>query len=191
MRVKDLMTSAVHTCHERDTLDRPAQIMWDHDCGGVPVVDDEGRVVGMVTDRDICMAAHFRGQPLTTIQVGTIMSRELCACQPDDQILDAERLMSSRQVHRLPILNPDGSLVGLITISDIARRRPLRGGDDARQRSGWHAEIVETMLAIWEPRHHEPVTGITDEAKVSAPPKRRMRPPKDEPAVEKSTERSH
>jgi predicted transcriptional regulator len=169
-------------------LDRPAQIMWDHDCGSVPVVDDEGRVVGLVTDRDICMAAHFRGQPLTAIQVGTVMSRELCACQPDDQILDAERLMSSRQVHRLPILNPDGSLIGMITISDIARRRPLRGGDGARQRTGWNAEIVETMAAIWEPRHREPVTGITDEAKVST--KGRLRPPRHE-AAEESTERRH
>jgi CBS domain-containing protein len=190
MRVKDLMTSTVHTCHERDMLDRPAQIMWDHDCGVVPVVNDEGRVVGMITDRDICMAAHFRGQAIPGIQVGTVMSRELCACQPDDQVLDAERLMSSRQVRRLAILHPDGSLAGVLSVSDIARRRPRHGGDGARQRTGWNAEIIETMTAIWEPRHHEPVTGITDEAKKSAP-RRRMRPPKDEASPEPSQERRH
>src|SRR5688572_16828468 len=105
MRVRDLMTPDVRTVHERDTLDQPAQIMWDHDCGAVPVVDNDGRIVGMVTDRDICMAAHFRGQPLTWIQVGTVMSREICACQADDQVTDAERLMSTRQLHRLPVLN--------------------------------------------------------------------------------------
>ena len=190
MRVKDLMTTTVHSCHERDKLDRPAQIMWDHDCGAVPVINDDGRVVGMITDRDICMAAHFRGQPITAIQVGSVMSRELCACQPDDQVLDAERLMSSRQLHRLPILNPDGSLAGLLSISDIARRRPRQGGDGARQRTGWNAEIIETITAIWEPRHHEPVTGITDEAKKSTP-RRRMRPPKGEEETEQSRERRH
>jgi CBS domain-containing protein len=190
MRVKDLMTSTVHICHERDMLDRPAQIMWDHDCGVVPVVNDDGRVVGMITDRDICMAAHFRGRPITAIQVGTVMSRELCACQPDDQVLDAERLMSSRQVHRLPILNTDGSLAGLLSISDIARRRPRQGGEGARQRTGWNAEIIETMAAIWEPRHHEPLTGIADEAKKSTP-RRRLRPPKGETGLDQSRESRH
>ena len=192
MRVRDLMTPTVRTVHERDTLDQPAQIMWDHDCGAVPVIDDGGRVVGMVTDRDICMAAHFRGQPLTWIQVGTVMSREICACQADDQVIDAERLMSTRQVHRLPVLNQDGTPAGILTLSDIARRRPRVGPDGARQRTGWSAEIIETMMAIWEPRHREPELAVQAEAnKASSQPKRRMRPPKDAPEAEQSPERRH
>jgi CBS domain-containing protein len=190
MRVKDLMTSTVHVCHERDMLDRPAQIMWDHDCGCVPVVNDDGRIVGMITDRDICMAAHFRGQPITIIPVGTVMARELCTCQPDDQLIDAERLMSSRQVRRLPVVHPDGSLAGILSISDIARRRPRRGGDGARQRTGWNAEIIETISAIWEPRHREPESGVVEDAK-KAPARRRLRPPKTEADSEQPQERRH
>ena len=192
MRVRDLMTPTVQTVLARDTLDRPAQIMWDHDCGAVPVVDDDGHIVGMLTDRDICMAAHFRGQPLTSIQVGTVMSREICACQADDQLIDAERLMSTRQVHRLPILNQDGTVAGILTVSDIARRRPRLLGDSGRQRTGWNAEIIETMMAIWEPRHREPEMEVKAEAKkASSQPKRRMRPPRDAPAAEQSPESRH
>ena len=190
MRVKDLMTQPVATVHERDTLDRAAYVMWNHDCGAVPVVADDGRAVGMITDRDICMAAMFHGQPLTAIPVSAVMSRELCACQPDDQVLDAERLMSTRQVHRLPILDQQGVPVGILAVSDIARRRPRQAGDGARQRPGWNAELIETITAIWEPRHREPEAGYAE----APPPERarkRMRPPRSEAAAEESAERRH
>ena len=186
MRVKDLMTQPVRTVHEHETLDRAAYVMWNHDCGAVPVVDDEGRAVGMITDRDICMAAMFHGQPLTAVPISAAMSRELCACQPDDQVLDAERLMSTRQVHRLPVLDQQGAPVGILAVSDIARRRPRQAGDGARQRPGWNAELIETITAIWEPRHSEPEADDTETGHAE-PARRRMRPPSseapEEPAV--------
>jgi CBS domain-containing protein len=191
MRVKDLMTQPVQTVQERDTLDRAAYVMWNHDCGAVPVVNDDGRAVGMITDRDICMAALFHGQPLTAVPVSAVMSRELCACQPDDQVLDAERLMSTRQVHRLPILDQQGLPVGILAVSDIARRRPRQAGDGARQRPGWNAEVIETITAIWEPRHREPEAGYAEAPRPEAPARRRMRPPRSEPPGDESAERRH
>lgn len=191
MRVKDLMTQPVQTVHERDTLDRAAYVMWNHDCGAVPVVNDDGRAVGMITDRDICMAALFHGQPLASVPVSAVMSRELCACQPDDQVLDAERLMSTRQVHRLPILNQDGTLAGILAVSDIARRRPRLGADGARQRTGWTAEIIETMTAIWEPRHREPQAAVADQTKNAPSARRRIRPPKNDATPEQPPESRH
>lgn len=68
MKVQDIMTADVETCRLDDTLDRPAAIMWERDCGVVPVVDDESRIVGMLTDRDICMAAYTQGRPLPEIR---------------------------------------------------------------------------------------------------------------------------
>jgi Mg/Co/Ni transporter MgtE len=67
--VRDLMTTAVRSCTTGDNLQRAAQIMWESDCGVVPVVDRDGRLVGMITDRDICMAAYTQGKPLSHIGV--------------------------------------------------------------------------------------------------------------------------
>ena len=75
MKVEDLMTRSVGTCRPTDTLSSAAQLMWERDCGCVPVVSDDGsnRVVGMLTDRDICMAAHFRGASPGALPVGQVM----------------------------------------------------------------------------------------------------------------------
>ena len=69
MKVEQVMNRNVKTCRSSDSLDRAAQLMWENDCGCVPIVDDEGRGVGMVTDRDVCMAAYTQGGPLTHLRV--------------------------------------------------------------------------------------------------------------------------
>jgi CBS domain-containing protein len=115
-----IMTEAPATCSPGDTLSRAAQIMWDHDCGAVPVVSSDGALVGMITDRDVCMAAYTRGEPLSTISVETTMSRGLATASPDDSIGHVARIMNERQVHRVPILE-DGKLVGIVALADLAR----------------------------------------------------------------------
>src|SRR5215470_2569301 len=102
MEVEDLMTSPVYRCSPRDSLHAAAQIMWDADCGCVVVVDDE-RLVGMITDRDICMAAHFTGAPLDSTTVDEVMSRTIYACKPNDTITTASQLMREAQLRRLPV----------------------------------------------------------------------------------------
>ena len=87
MNVGQLMTRTVHACNPDDPLHVAAQIMWEQDCGCVPVVvDEEGgsRVVGMLTDRDVCMAAYTQGKALAVIKVSSAMSREVCSCRPTD-----------------------------------------------------------------------------------------------------------
>ena len=69
MKVAELMTRSVLAAHPQDSLARAAQMMWDHDCGALPVIDDSGRVLGMITDRDVCMAAYTQGRPLAEIPV--------------------------------------------------------------------------------------------------------------------------
>lgn len=120
-RVQDAMTRKVVTCRPGDTLNRAAQLMWDADCGAVPIVDDEGRLLGMLTDRDICMAAYTRGLPLSELSVGATMSTQLHSCRPGDSLRSLMDTMTKHQVRRVPVLDEDGKLVGIVSLADVAR----------------------------------------------------------------------
>jgi CBS domain-containing protein len=118
-------------CAPADSLSRAAQIMWEHDCGAVPVVATEGSVIGIVTDRDICMAAYTRGQPLPAMTVESVMSRLVYTCSPEDSIGHAVRLMAHNRVRRLPVVE-NGKLVGFLSLADIAREVRKSGSNRAR-----------------------------------------------------------
>ena len=79
MKVQDVMTRNVAACGVDESLNRAAQLMWECDCGSIPVLDASGSVCGMLTDRDICMAAYTQGLPLTQIPVRNVMSPHLHA----------------------------------------------------------------------------------------------------------------
>jgi CBS domain-containing protein len=147
MRVQELMTHPVVTCHVRDSANAAAQIMWEHDCGVVPVVDDDGRLAGIVTDRDICLAAFFQGQPLSAIPLHSMMSRELCTCRPEDDVAEAERMMSTRQLRRIVAVNERGAPAGILSLGDVARR--VGHGSVAKQRDG--QELLSTVAAVSMP----------------------------------------
>jgi len=108
MKVGELMTADAKACGPSDTLNRAAQLMWENDCGAVPVVDQQLRVIGMVTDRDICMAAYTQGRPLAQSRVESAMSHGAYTCAPGDDIASAEKLMCERQVRRLPVIDEEG-----------------------------------------------------------------------------------
>ena len=142
MNVGTLMSSSVLTC----TLDHPlscaARIMWEQDCGSVAVVDHQGKVIGMVTDRDICMATYTRDLPPSQMTVGSACSNGLVAVHESDSIEAAERLMRRHQVRRLPVVDAEGRPVGMLTIADLARN--AYGG---RSDGDLAAETVLTTLA--------------------------------------------
>jgi CBS domain-containing protein len=102
MKVSDVMTTNVRRCFRSDSLAAAARLMWDHDCGCVPVLNEEGRVVGMLTDRDICMAAFFQGVPIGEIKVSAVMSSRLFDCTADDDLSAAEGIMRERKVLSTP-----------------------------------------------------------------------------------------
>ena len=118
MRAEQVMTRDVATCAPSDTLNRAAQLMWERDCGVIPVVDDE-RVVGVLTDRDCCMAAYTKGRRLDDISVGEVMSSDVKSCSPDEAVGDVETRMSKFQIRRMPVLS-DGQLVGILSMNDLA-----------------------------------------------------------------------
>jgi CBS domain-containing protein len=151
MRVDKLMTKQVKCCGPDDTLDRAAQLMWDNDCGCLPVcaVNGANRVIGVVTDRDICMSALFQGKALHELRVSNAMSRVLEACRPSDSLADAEKTMSEARIRRLPVVDDKGSLVGMITLADLAR-------EAARERAVGKSDVTEeavgdTLAAICRP----------------------------------------
>ena len=99
-RVGEVMVREVQTCTPRDTLERAAQLMWEHDCGALPVVDDSNHVVGVVTDRDVCMGAYTRGSALSLIAVGDVMAREPKTCASEDRLSKAESVLREHRVRR-------------------------------------------------------------------------------------------
>ncbi len=119
--VADVMTPRVYTCRVSDTLDCAALLMWDHDCGAIPIVDRRGHVVGMVTDRDICMAAYTRGEPLRQIPVTVAGSRSVHSVPPDASLAWACEVMKRHRVRRLPVIDVGGNLAGMLSLADLVR----------------------------------------------------------------------
>lgn len=153
MRVEQLMTRDVKVCRSDDTLNRAAQLMWEFDCGCVPVIstDGDGAMLGVVTDRDIAMAAYTQGRPLSAIPVSTAMARTVIACHASDGIDQAEALMCDHQVRRLPVTDQSGRLIGILSLDDIARevQREVASG----RRPEVDAEgVSETLAAVCQPR---------------------------------------
>jgi CBS domain-containing protein len=142
VKVKDIMTTNVRKCFMSDSLATAAQLMWDHDCGCVPVLNEHAQLVGMLTDRDICMAAFFQGVPISGVKVSAVMSRQLFDCTSDDDLSVAERIMRDKKVRRLPVLDEEGRLVGLLSLSDIAR-----GADEEYARGAANRYVTDAEVA--------------------------------------------
>jgi CBS domain-containing protein len=147
MKVEQLMTKQVDACYPDHTLNDAARVMWERDCGFVPIVDGPSRrVVGILTDRDTCMAAYTRGHALWQIRIGDVMSKAVQACHPSDLVSEAEAVMRRARVHRLPVVDEAGQLLGVISLADIAREAAREVGP--KQRAVTSAEIGETLAAI-------------------------------------------
>jgi CBS domain-containing protein len=123
MRVEQVMTRPVQSCRPEDTLAYAAHLMWDRDCGCLPVIESTGaeRVVGMLTDRDICMCALFEGSPLGALKVRQAMANQVQVCHPAHSLADSERVMRDARVRRLPVVDDNGVVVGMISLADIAQ----------------------------------------------------------------------
>lgn len=119
MKVKEVMTRTVQVCLPEASLARAAAIMWEYDCGIVPVVDGDGRVVGMITDRDICMAAATKFRPAAEIAVREVMSGRVYACRSQDDVREALRTMAQHRVRRLPVIDLQGRIEAMLSMNDV------------------------------------------------------------------------
>lgn len=152
MKVEQLMTHEVKVCTESDTLNRASQLMWESDCGCIPVIstNGDGRVVGILTDRDIAMAAYTQGRQLWAIPVATAMARKVISCHANDGITQAEALMRDNRVRRLIVLDQNECLVGILSLNDVAREAQ-REASTGRRVEVTGEGVSETLASICQP----------------------------------------
>ena len=119
MKVFEVMTIDAGFCRLEDDLTKAAQIMWEKDCGVVPVVDAQKRVAGVITDRDICIAAATRNRKTSQIKASEMNFCAPVVCAPKDDVKDILRRMRKYKVRRLCVTNEEKELLGIISLTDI------------------------------------------------------------------------
>lgn len=150
MKVEQLMTKEVATVRQEESLNKAAQVMWDQDCGFVPVINENGRVVGLITDRDVCMAAYTKGTAIKYIKISNVMSHRVHLVGPKDTIEQAEGVMQQYQVRRLPVIGHEGQLLGILSLNDLALEFKREQG---KKKAEVYAEqVAETLADVCE--HH-------------------------------------
>lgn len=120
-RLRDVMTTDVATCTPQDNVYEAAVKMRDLNIGGLPVVDESGRVIGMVTDRDLVIRGIAEKSP-NSRAVSTLMTRDVVVGRPDMTVDEAAELMAQRKIRRLPVVDDSGRLVGIVALGDLAVR---------------------------------------------------------------------
>ena len=151
MRIKDVMTREPATCSPATDLAAAAALMLDKDCGILPVVDDHGKLVGVVTDRDLYIALATRNVLASQMTVGEVARKQVFTCGPDDDVHAALATMKQHRVRRLPVEGFGGTIAGIVSMNDIllaaGARKPIRDVD-----------VAETLRAICA--HHHPAPHV-------------------------------
>jgi len=148
MKVDDLMVKTVAFCSPEDNLAQLASLFWKHRCGALPVIDDEGTVVGMITDRDACIALGTRNMPASQVKVRDVSAPRFFSCAPEDELRRALHTMASQEVRRLPVVDESGKLKGILSIDDVILNAKAGSNID-------FTEVVTTLQAINSHRGHE------------------------------------
>jgi CBS domain-containing protein len=140
MKVKEAMTANPVVAGLTTTAAEAAQLMWEADCGVLPVVD-AGRVVGIVTDRDLFIALATRNVSAAELKVGDVARFDVVSCEPEDDLSVALDKMRQRAVRRLPVVGFGGTLLGILSLNDVV----LSAGSKSGARS---ADLIDTFQAI-------------------------------------------
>ncbi|WP_455217431.1 CBS domain-containing protein [Kaarinaea lacus] len=122
MKIQDIMSTNVESVLPEKTLRRVAQKMVELDIGSVPVISEQGELLGMITDRDISCFAIAMGHEPNSTEVQKVMTREVFTCYEDQDINDAANIMEEKHIRRLMVLNRDNRVTGIVTVEDLARR---------------------------------------------------------------------
>jgi CBS domain-containing protein len=122
MEVQDVMTSEVKSCRPETNLAEAAALMLEYACGALPVVNHKNKVIGMITDRDIAITAATKARLALEIPVNEVISRKFYSATPDQDINTALKTMRHEKIRRLPIVNRDGRLQGILSLNDIVLR---------------------------------------------------------------------
>lgn len=153
MKVKEIMTGSPSVCDLNESLAEAAKTMWDADCGVLPVLKDGKEVVGVITDRDICMAMAMRHCSPAGVSVEEVISGEVYSVAPQDEVQKALELMQQKQVLRLPVISPEGELEGMLSMNDVVLKAQRKANGKTPEIK--YADVVDTYKAICA--HRTPV----------------------------------
>lgn len=146
MKVRDMMRRAAKSCVKNTNLASVAEHLWTGGCGALPVVDAESKVVGIITDRDICVALGTRNLRPCDLTAEQVMSKDVAVCHSDDDIHKALQTMRVRKVRRMPVVDSLGKLEGILSLSDLilcARH------DDGSAPDLSYEDVMNTLKAIY------------------------------------------
>jgi CBS domain-containing protein len=147
MKVRDVMTTDLKCCGPDTNLAAATELMWANDCGILPVVE-EGKLVGIITDRDVCVAVGTRNCRPAEMAVREVATREVHTCAPDDDVHTAMAIMRRGKVRRLPVVE-EGALTGVLALNDIILAAERKHGDVD------YEDVMNTMKAVSEHRAHK------------------------------------
>src|SRR6185369_1229119 len=139
MRVQDIMTKDVSCCNPGTNAAVATEIMWNRNCGVLPIVEGDRGVIGIVTDRDLLIALGTSNRNAADLPVGEVMSKELSLCAPGDNVRDALKTMAQQRLRRLPVVDKNGALKGILSLSDIVLQSNT---DDLSE------DLLTTMKAV-------------------------------------------
>jgi CBS domain-containing protein len=146
MKVKEIMTGNPSVCDLNESLAEAAKTMWDTDCGVLPVLKDGKEVVGLITDRDICMAMAMRQSTPAAVSAEEILTGDIYSVAPEDEIQKALQVMQEHQVRRLPVISPEGELEGMLSLNDIVLKAERKASGKTPEIR--YADVVDTYKAI-------------------------------------------
>jgi len=125
MKVKDIMTQTAVCCSPSTDIGAAVELLWVRNCGMLPVVDSNQKVVGVITDRDICIALGTRNRPAGALTVGEISTKDVFTCKAEDEVHEALDTMAGKHVRRLPVVDEHGTPQGVLSVDDIIAHADL------------------------------------------------------------------
>lgn len=150
MKVRDVMMRTPASCGAETNLGSAVEILWNRNCGFLPVVNAQGKVIGVVTDRDICIALGTRNRLPGEITVGEIISGKVFACRSDDDLRTALATMGREKVRRLPVISADGKLEGILSMDDVVLH--AEAATPGRPSELSHEDVAVTLKQLYQPQ---------------------------------------
>jgi len=150
MKVKDVMMRTPASCSPETNLGAAIEMLWTRNCGMLPIVDAKKKVIAVVTDRDLCVALGTRNRLAGQIAVGEVASGETYICRAEDDIHDALQEMARNRVRRLPVVNQDGVLEGILSMDDVVLHAEV--GSWGRSVELSDEDVMKTLRQIYGPR---------------------------------------
>jgi CBS domain-containing protein len=148
MKVKDVMTVRVATCRPETNLAEATALMWDNDCGALPVLGETGQLAGIVTDRDICIALGTRNIRSSELSVRDVLRDHTLVCKSSDNVHTALQTMRDGKIRRLPVVNDNSLLEGIISMDDLVLNAVGSAGKMGSVIS--YGDVVTTLQAIYK-----------------------------------------